>query len=564
MAQPRSQHASIDSTAVLLQQQTEERLPNLHPAQVNLQSKEEEDRLQIPTAAQDKSNLDRVHIKTANDLPQEVHEIPTPTHKQKAGKQDEKHHINSNKKYIQFNKDVRFEKEVKFLHCKDRGREKQETLKIGNNKNISIVNINDSECELDDLNVENSDIYSKLATFDKTNHNITYLSNDNTLDITNHIKENLVNCDKNNNSENKDDNINETVNNRKISDVVILINDEQCGEKEIDSKTKHIYLKKPENHLFNKYRLQPPLNKVASVPTLRIVPPLNKINSAPDLRISPHFTDYKNSYLQRHEISELTLKKDSPRESINTKNPAKKISIEFVKMVKSNCCIFCGEGSQLEGTGQGQLIPFCQCTASAHDKCIMRYLTFPSTYHDRCCVCRSKLQYTVDDQETPMQIKYAVILVLISVAYISLVLFSIRLTQVLIPMGDIHEFLYLLIIGNVGFIPPAIIVFIISVLLSFMRPKPKLGESGETSWIQGDVSSWFWCNSEECEEKGCGGDTFGVILAAFCLLSVMVVIICASIYIVYNVYLYYKSFKLKSKKSIRFSCEKNTKNNCTV
>merc|ERR1719376_184776 len=128
--------------------------------------------------------------------------------------------------------------------------------------------------------------------------------------------------------------------------------------------------------------------------------------------------------------------------------------------MKSNCCIFCGEGSQLEGSGAGQLVTFCQCSASAHSGCVLGYVTYPSALHDRCCVCRRKLQYTVIDKDTPMQIKYAIALVLISMTYMALVLLSLDLTQKLIPIGEIHEFFYLLIIGNLGFIPPAIIVFI--------------------------------------------------------------------------------------------------------
>ena len=196
----------------------------------------------------------------------------------------------------------------------------------------------------------------------------------------------------------------------------------------------------------------------------------------------------------------------------------------------------------------------CKCSMLAHKKCALDYIKFPGIKNDTCCQCREKLEYKVEDIDTPMKHKYVIGFTFLVLVYLVMVVISIFCTTLLIPCGGMNSFVYIGIVANLGAFWPLFLVFVMNFGLECC-----FGPRNKT-------------NSKTCPDPGCycsggcggcdgAGDEYGIILIViFFMLITLLIIIVSTGYLLMSLVKYYKSFSLMSKKTIIFKHEKRPLN----
>ncbi|CAL4149614.1 unnamed protein product, partial [Meganyctiphanes norvegica] len=223
---------------------------------------------------------------------------------------------------------------------------------------------------------------------------------------------------------------------------------------------------------------------------------------------------------------------------------------------QQDCCVFCLD--------DGDLIHICSCSMLTHKNCALQYISFPGSMNDRCCQCREKLKYKIQDRSTPMKHKYIIAFLFLVLVYCGMVGGSAYLTYLMIPVDSMDLWLYVFVVANLSILWPLILIFLVDMGLEVClgpRDRRRVGSSGG-SCCDGSGSHCGGCYcSGGCGDCNCdGGDDCVVIVIVCCLIAALIVLIAASVYIIMSLLKYYKCFVLKSKEEIVFEHENRKRN----
>ncbi|CAL4112880.1 unnamed protein product [Meganyctiphanes norvegica] len=211
------------------------------------------------------------------------------------------------------------------------------------------------------------------------------------------------------------------------------------------------------------------------------------------------------------------------------------------KTSEENACIFCLESNKL--------IQFCSCNVMAHKTCAIEYISYPGSLNDKCCMCRQKLEYRVLDENTPMQIKYTIILTAIIVLELLASAVSLYLHFIFIPNNDKNVIVYMCALSNLSMFYPLLITLAIGFVIDYNSPRGRIPDA-ICYCTHEDIP--FISNCNWGEERSFGSP---VIVLCYFLLIITCFFMTGIIFISVGVFKFYRSFKLKSKKDICFQHE---------
>ncbi|CAL4062167.1 unnamed protein product, partial [Meganyctiphanes norvegica] len=205
-------------------------------------------------------------------------------------------------------------------------------------------------------------------------------------------------------------------------------------------------------------------------------------------------------------------------------------------------CVFCLE--------PGSLIQFCTCNVTAHKACVIEYTTYPGSMNDKCCMCRQKIEYRNPDEDSPLKLKYRILLTAIVMLVLLVASVSFYLHILFIPKADWNIFVYVVALSNLSMFYPLMIIVVIGFFIDYWSPRGRRTDSvcycGHEDLPSLNYSQWTG-------DRGVGF----AFMTFLCLLLIFVcVALCGIIYISYGILKFYRSFKLKSKKDICFLHER--------